>query len=214
MLLIPCLLTLLVGLGFAFATRPARADDIPSLAAYGPLVDFAPWQEVEGRTPAGATGVERRDTAIRDRREGTSAITVSGGFTLGPDTTLAAFELDHFVTDRIAVGPLLQVGLSSDDFIFAPSLDVKLYADVVGVDFRGVAPFVQGGVGFAYIDKNGRGSGREDVGFLFNFGAGADLFVTDRLSLGTSVLFNVLPGEVEGEEFFFSWQLVTFSIHF
>jgi hypothetical protein len=205
----PCAWIALAVLAAALAPGRAAAGDLPSLAAYGPFVDFEPSQEVESRTADASRG------GRLGWREGTSAITVSGGLTVSPETTLAAFELDHFVTDRVAVGPLLQVGLSSDEFVFAPSMDVKLFGEPLGGELRGLSPFVQGGIGFAYIDDNGRGTnGREDVGLLLAFGFGADFFVTDRLSLGTSLLFDVLPSEVEGEDFFFSWQIVTFSIHF
>ena len=58
-------------------------------------------------------------------REGSSAIRLSGGFTADPGTALTGFELDHFLTDYLAIAPLLQLGVSDDHFLFAPSLDAN-----------------------------------------------------------------------------------------
>ncbi len=142
-------------------------------------------------------------------RDGESAIRLSAGFTAGPSTGLTAFELDHFLTDYLAIAPLLQVGVSDDEFIFAPSVGPKVVFDVRGA--RRLLPFVQGGVGFAYVDDEDDG---DDTAFLVMGGGGVEYFVTDRLSLGTAAFFNVLPGEVHDDEFFFSWHLITFTVWF
>ncbi len=215
----------------------ARAQEATSQSAYHPLIrDVAPLSESAGPAAllvsrpfvlaSGAQEMEDRSaigTADSDwpfessragSLEGTSALEVGGGFTLGPDTLLSTFEIDHFLTDSIAIGPLMQLGVSDDDFLFAPSLQIKAISQFPDAELERLQPFVGGGVGFAYIDKDGRNGGDDDVGFLFNFGFGVDYFVTDRLSIGSHALFNVLPWEVVGENSFFSWQVLTFAIHF
>jgi hypothetical protein len=154
-----------------------------------------------------------RDSFLGGDREGSSSIQLSGGFTSGPETALSAFQVSHFLTDTIALAPVLQLGVADDHFLFAPSLDAKIAIDVDAAPR--LLPFVQGGLGFAYIDEQ-RSDGRDDddVGFLIHAGGGAEWFVTDRLSLGTAVFFNFLPGSVQGEDFFFSWHVITFSVWF
>ncbi len=76
-------------------------------------------------------------------------------------------------------------------------------------------PFVQVGLGLAWVEKERRGRhDHDEVGFLMNTGFGCDYMLTERFGLGTSLLFNVLPAETADERFFFSWQLVTATIRF
>ena len=75
-------------------------------------------------------------------------------------------------------------------------------------------PFLQAGLGLAYIDKQRPGPDRDGVGLLMDMGFGADYFVSDEVAFGTSFLFDVLPDAVAGEHFFFSWQVLTASFHF
>lgn len=154
-----------------------------------------------------------RDSFIGPDREGSSTIRLSGGFTDGPDTALTGFEVSHFLTDTIALAPVLQLGVADDHFLFAPSLDAKIVIDVDSEPR--LLPFAQAGLGFAYVDEDESGTGdADDAGFLVHAGGGVDFFVTERLSLGTAVYFNFLPGEVQDEDFFFSWHLITFTIWF
>ncbi len=139
------------------------------------------------------------------------------GFTAGPGSFLLSAELPYAVNDHVFVGPLLQLGLSSDDKIVAPSANVQYVFDTSGVQnefLNKLEPFLQGGVGFAYIHKDRRGRDRDDVGFMFNFGGGVEYPLNETVSLGTNMLFNILPVDTAGENFFFSWQFATLRFRF
>lgn len=164
-------------------------------------------------TIAAAPRARARDSFLGPDREGSSSIRLSGGISEGPDTALTGFELAHFLTDTIAIAPFLQLGVADDHFLFAPSLDAKIVIDVESEPR--LLPFAQAGLGFAYIDEDDAGGDdSDDAGFLVHAGGGVDFFVTERLSLGTAVYFNFLPGEVQDEDFFFSWHVITFTIWF
>lgn len=145
-------------------------------------------------------------------RAGRTALRTGLGFTLSPTDLLLSLELDHFFTKNFALGPLFQFGVSDDPFIFAPTLNLQGMFDIPGVDV--VKPFVQGGLGIAYIGEDHQDHWRDDVGFLINFGCGLEFFLSDRISLGTNILFNFLPVDTLGENYFFSWQFVTFRFQF
>ena len=142
------------------------------------------------------------------------------GFTASPGSFLLSAELPYAVNDHVFVGPLLQLGLSSDDKIVAPSANVQYVFDTSGVQneiLNKLEPFLQGGVGFAYIHKDRRGRrgrDRDDVGFMFNFGGGVEYRFNETVSLGTNMLFNILPVDTAGENFFFSWQVATVRFRF
>ncbi len=38
-------------------------------------------------------------------------------------------------------------------------------------------------------------------------GGGIEYFVTEQFAVGSSIMFNVMPDSVIGENFFFSWQM-------
>ena len=47
-----------------------------------------------------------------------------------------------------------------------------------------------------------------------NFGFGADYRLTESLSVGSKMLFNVMPTNVFGESFYFSWEVAGLRYHF
>lgn len=134
------------------------------------------------------------------------------GFTLEPDTFLMTGHGEYFVSDIVAVGALLQLGVGDDRLIVAPTANVKAVFDLP--DYRHLKPFVHGGLGLGYLEKERGGDDEDDEGFLLNFGFGADYFLNESVSLGNSVLFNFLPDKVLGERFFFSWQFVSATVTF
>ncbi len=62
--------------------------------------------------------------------------------------------------------------------------------------------------------RNRRFRDDDDLGFMFNMGLGVQYDWTDRMSFGTRMTFNVLPGEVLGDRFFFSWQMAQLRYRF
>jgi hypothetical protein len=131
------------------------------------------------------------------------------GFTASPETFLFAMGADYFITSELSIGPLLQFGFEDDWSIFAPSLNVRWTFDLDLADpWNRLKPFAEGGIGGCYMHHKRTGDD-EEWGFLINFGGGLEYYVTDTLALGTEMLFNFLPGEVQGQDFFFSWQVLT-----
>ncbi len=175
------------------------------------------WQETEpsflpfAAGAAAALGPLAAEAPSTDR-QGTMAAGGAVGFTLEPETFLMTGHGDYFLNDIVAVGGVLQLGFGDDRLIFAPTANVKAVFDLP--DLERLRPFAQGGLGIGYLQKDRRNDDDDDVGFLLNFGFGADYFLNERFSLGNSVLFNIMPEEVLGERFFFSWQFVSASLRF
>ena len=147
-------------------------------------------------------------------RQGWVAARGGVGFTIDPDTFLMAGEVGMFLTGNFSLGPLLQLGVSDQNVIIAPTLNAQWMFDLPERKLAHVKPFVQGGLGLAYVKEDDRRGEDDDVGFLMNFGFGAEFYLTDRGSVGSNVLFNFMPDKVLDENFFFSWQLVTFRYMF
>jgi hypothetical protein len=139
------------------------------------------------------------------------------GFTIDPSAFLTTFEADYAVTDNVLVGPLLQVAVSDEQEIVAPSLNAQYLIDLAeGSDpLAKLKPFAQVGLGCAYIEKERKGrTDKDDLGFLLNVGFGLRYYVTNHFAVGNSVLFNAMPDEVIDERFFFSWQFLSGTIRF
>ena len=142
------------------------------------------------------------------------------GFTSSPDTFLLAVEMPIRIAPQVDLGPLVQFGISDRRTIVAPTLNARYSFDLTRWVtseqplFERLRPIAYGGLGFAYIHQDGRPGSDDDTGFLLDFGFGAEYDVADRVSVGSRMTFNFLPGDVLGENFFFSWQFVSLTVHF
>jgi hypothetical protein len=141
-----------------------------------------------------------------------------GGFTLSPDTALLAVGLDYAIAPQLALGPLVQFGVDDNDTIVAPTANFRYRIDLSNADdaiVRRIEPYVQGGAGIAYVERDRGRRDRDDAEFMLNGGVGLDFRVAPKLSVGSAVLFNGMPvDDAAGERFFFSWQLLTARVHF
>lgn len=136
------------------------------------------------------------------------------GFTDGPDTFLLGGEADFYLSDRLAVGPMLQWGIDDNTSIFAPSFHVKYLFPLDHPGSPEFVPFVQGGAGLAYLHKDNRPGDDDDFGFLLQVGGGVELRLNEHITLASTALFDLLPAEVLDEHVYFSWQVVQFGFRF
>jgi hypothetical protein len=123
------------------------------------------------------------------RRDGRLSLGADVGAHLStPDSTAfaLAFHGDYFITHNLSLGPLVQIGLSDDLFMFGPSVQLKYTHDLN----ERLSANVQGGLGFIYADLDRRGPDRDDTNFLIPVGPGLAYKLTEDISLGTTLLFN------------------------
>jgi hypothetical protein len=142
------------------------------------------------------------------------------GFTSNPDTFLLSTELPIQIARDFDLGPLVQLGIGNDRLIVAPTVNVR-YSFPLSRYIRNenpvwdrLSPVAHGGVGFAYLERDNKPGDDDDLGFLFNLGVGMQYAMTDRVSFGTRMTFNMMPGDVLDERFFFSWQVAQFRYRF
>ena len=173
-----------------------------------------------GAAPASAAE-ESEPTAVRPVAANEASrwsAHVGSGFTLSPSAFLLTTGVEYEVVPQLGVGPLLQFAVDNNDTIVAPTLNARYRIDLSrsGDDVvKRIQPFVQAGLGFAYVDKDRGGRDRDDTEFMLNGGLGLEYRVNTQFSVGSAVLFNGMPaGNAVGEDFFFSWQLVTARVHF
>ena len=160
-------------------------------------------------------------SAAESGRNGPFAVQAGLGFTADPDAFLLNFEGDYRLDDALSVGAMLHLGIDDDFTIVSPAAYVRYSLDLTGfnADLSKLTPFVQAGLGLTYIEidlPSGAPPGidDDDVGFLLNFGFGAEYPLSDRLSVATKMLFNILPGEVFNEDFYYSWEIVALRYRF
>lgn len=136
------------------------------------------------------------------------------GFTDGPDTFLLGGEADFYMSDRLAIGPMLQWGIDDNNSIFAPSFHVKYLFPLDHPGSPEFVPFVQGGAGLAYLRKDNRPGDDDGFGFLLQVGGGVELRLSPHVTLASTALLDLLPAEVLDEHVYFSWQVVQFGFRF
>jgi hypothetical protein len=122
---------------------------------------------------------------------------------------------------RLSLGPTVQFGLDDDVAVISPTAFARLWFELPGQGeaLRRVRPFIQAGAAFAYTeidlpDLPGVDIDNNDIGLLTNAGFGADFRLSDSFSVGTKLLFNMMPGEILGESFYFSWEVAALRYRF
>ncbi len=161
-------------------------------------------------------GVVDRPRSAYDESSRTKTAAGFGlGGTFDPDTFLVTGHADFYLSDRVAIGPLLQIGVDDDFTVIAPSFTIKGVVDIE-TDGPRLRPFLLGGIGFAFIEDDDRPPWKDDddIGLMLNVGLGLDVFVAEDISIGTSAILNILPGEVLGESLFVSLQVLYIDLHF
>ena len=139
------------------------------------------------------------------------------GLTADPSSFLLGLGFPIDLNPWLAFTPHIQLGFDDEETIVAPTLNLEYHFDLRNSSnglARRLHPYIQGGLGFAYIHKDRRGDDDDEVGFLLAPGLGLEFDLTENLALGSNVRFNVLPSEVSGENFFLSWEFVTLRVKF
>ncbi len=130
------------------------------------------------------------------------------GFTADPSALLLNFDFPYYFDRFVAVGPMLQVAIEGDETIIAPTLDLTITIPDIGVaGFERVQPYGFVGLGFAIVEDENRANDNSATDFLIHFGVGLEYQVSERLFLGSHMIFNFLPSEALGQTFFYSWQV-------
>lgn len=160
-----------------------------------------------------AAPAAHRPAADRAPQEGERRIAVGVGFTDSPDTLLIGGQADFYQSDRVAIGPSLQLGFDDDVTLFAPSFHGKFVFPTEPMsDGVLLLPFVQGGAGFVYIERDRGGS--DEWGLLLQAGGGLEVRLDDQYALSSTLLVNLVPDEANDESAYVSWQIVQFSFVF
>jgi hypothetical protein len=138
------------------------------------------------------------------------------GFTADPDTFLVNLDAPYAFNDWIAFGPAMQIGVTDTRTVVSPTGHLRVtIPDLPGRAFDRVHPYGIAGMGFTVIENdNGRRDGDAAVGFLIDFGVGVEYQVSEKVFLGTQMMFNFLPEKVKREEFYFAWQVAGIRFDF
>ena len=157
------------------------------------------------------------------RDEGTFSLKPGLGFTAGPETLLLGFEGDYRVAEPFSVGLLTEVGLDDDVTIVSPQLFARYWPDLgelIDSDVAFIEPYLHLGLGFSWWDADVyKGVNDDDTQFLLSPGFGVDFRISKQVSVGTQMLFNVIPAGIHDntridDQFYWSWQVVGLRYRF
>ena len=193
-------------------TRPLATAVFAALVLAG--CGTLPYAPLPSPAPAVHATPAHTQAADRARAAGDFDVAAGVGFTGSPGTFLLGGQADYYLDENYAIGGLLQLGLSGDDTLFAPSVNVKRIFGLEPIGEYEWRPFAQAGVGITYLDKDVPGGSVDDTGLLLNVGGGAEIFISDDLTLRSTLMINFMPDKVLGEKSFFSWQIIQFQFQF
>ncbi len=174
----------------------------------------------QGRSDPDQTATDYgRDPVDRYRDEtGIVSLRTGLGFTADPDTFLLGFEGDYVFSDPFSTGVLVQLGVDDDLTMVSPVAYLRYRLDLgqLSPSLERVEPYLQGGLGLTYwdVDHMGHFRNKDDTEFLMNFGFGVEYRLTNHISAGSHMLFNVIPNEIFDERFYFSWEVATLRYRF
>jgi opacity protein-like surface antigen len=160
---------------------------------------------------------EPADSQAPHSEDGGFSVQGGLGFTADPDAFLLEFEGSYSIDGAVSFGPAIQIAVDDDLVLVSPTLFTRYsfdLSDATSEVIRPLSPYVQAGLGLTHIDRKRRRRYRDETGFLMNLGMGVDYAVSENVSIGSRMLFNILPGDVEDENFYFSWQVAGLRYHF
>jgi hypothetical protein len=158
------------------------------------------------------------------RDEGTFSLKGGLGFTAGPTSLLLGFEGDYRVLEPVSLGLLTEVGIDDDVTIVSPQLFARYWPDLgemIDPDIAFIEPYLHLGVGFSWWDADVyKGVNDDDTQFLLSPGFGVDFRINEHLSVGSQMLFNVIPAGILNDhhriddQFYYSWEVVGLRLRF
>lgn len=132
------------------------------------------------------------------------------GFTRDPNTLLLYFEVPYSFDQWVSLGPAIQIGIDDKNTFVAPTANLTVSVPI----FKRARPFISTGIGFAYIAEDNRPGDDGEAGFLINSAIGIEFQLSQRLAVGSQMIFNIFPNKTLGESFVYSWQIGGVRISF
>lgn len=184
--------------------RPLRSDLYSAETIPGSELT---WERARQATP--------NQNEVPRLRRGDTSVPVGIGFTRDPDLAVLGVAFDSQLNSYMSLGPQIQFGANDDRFLFSGTFQIKSYLNTVGpqAEPSRLQPFLQGGIGWSWLDDDRAGHG-DDNSFLLNGGAGLWYRLNPRYSLGTGLMLNFVPGKLDDERFYVTWEVLQLVFHF
>jgi hypothetical protein len=137
---------------------------------------------------------------------------------ISPSQSGFLWQLDgqYRVTPEISVGGFLQVAPFTGGTLFSIAADGRYHFGFLRSQsnefLSKLTPYA--GVGFGLGHVGSDFGDVSDNAALFSFIAGIEYDVTDQVALTSDMRFNVLAGELFGDSFYYSWQIVGARLRF
>jgi opacity protein-like surface antigen len=138
------------------------------------------------------------------------AIKMGLGFTDDPNTFLLYLEAPYSFDQWVSIGPAIQIGIDDHNTIVAPTANLTVTVPI----FDRLRPYIFTGVGFAYLAEDGIRGDDGKFGFLINSGVGLEYQLSQRLALGSQMIFNFFPNQTLGKDLYYAWQVAGVRIAF
>lgn len=123
-----------------------------------------------------------------------------------------SFNGNYYVLRQLRVGPRLSFGIDSNYTLYTLMVDAQYIFDLHtgNAQLNKLKPFAGGGLGVNILDVDRFDA---EAAFTFEFGGGADYYITPQIAVGTQMHF-MFPIDLFDDAFIFQWQVVTGSYTF
>jgi hypothetical protein len=156
----------------------------------------------------GIPSARAQSTPTSSAAPDTTTLPIGVGLTASPGSFLIGGALDFALDEKLTAGPAVQLGLGDKTDLFAAFGQVKYW---LLDDPQTVNPFLQAGLGVAYLDREGRGN---DWSPLINMGGGVRLLTGEHYRIGSTALVNFTTSDPADTSVYLSWEIVQIVLDF
>jgi hypothetical protein len=115
--------------------------------------------------------------------------------------------------DHFTLGPEIDLGVEEDLFLVSPTLVLKNTFRPPLEALRGWLAHIEGGAGFAYMDRDGGGDD-DDTAFILTAGAGLEFRLEEDVTLVTGLKGTWAPGGILDEHTWLTWEVLGLKFYF
>jgi hypothetical protein len=118
-------------------------------------------------------------------------------------------DAQYRVAPAVSIGGFMQVSPFTGGTLFSIAADGRYHFDLGAQSNEALSKLTPyAGVGFGLSHVGSDFGDASDNAALFSFIVGVEYDVTDHVAVTSDMRFNVLAGELFGDSFYYSWQMV------
>jgi len=132
------------------------------------------------------------------------------GFVASETAFLFQLDANYKLTDSFSVGPFFQVAPYDLSTLISLAIDGRYHVNFLHSQkdqiLNKVTPYVGLGAGFTHLSIDNSSFG--ESAFLISILMGLEYDITEHIAFTSDMRFNIAAGDLFGDSFYYSWQIL------